>query len=412
MKYFIIFLVLLLCLFWDTIKIQFMSFIIVQRGTVTTNCFWWNISDLFLEDANGINMYNKLKHKGPFVKLNFFGTPIYLVTEQNEIKDILDNSPMLFGVGKFKYNFFSTFMKDNLGVSQGCPWLQRRKMNEYVLNTNEKHKFFLRYEDYIDNLLKANPSNFNEFLSIGKQLAGQIVFGQKNVPSYVFDMFKEANSTFNLLFPPKQLPSSKLFENYALKQLNNPVYGSLTYLGKKYGASNYEIIHQIPHWIFPLVGICMNIIPRVLILILNSNTKIKYEKDIRNCILETLRLNNGIVTFFRTLLEDYTFENGQSFKKGEQFVIFTNPVMRSEYFYKPNAFVPERWNDKSLTDKYYNLTFGQGPQKCPGKQLALDIMTYFISVILTKNITDYYPKINTNNVPQMINVCTTKFTYG
>ena len=61
----------------------------------------------------------------------------------------------------------------------------------------------------------------------------------------------------------------------------------------------------------------------------------------RKCILETLRLNNPVITTFRTLEEDYTFDNKYSFKKGDQFLILNNPVLREKEFYKkPNKFIP------------------------------------------------------------------------
>ena len=33
--------------------------------------------------------------------------------------------------------FFKSFMKDNVGVSKGCPWKHRRILNEKVLDTDK-----------------------------------------------------------------------------------------------------------------------------------------------------------------------------------------------------------------------------------------------------------------------------------
>ena len=159
MKFLILILILisiLTFLFWDQIKIQLMVLIIIQRGLLTTNCFWWSISDRFLEDASGINMYNSLKSNKSkalaFVNINFWGMPMYLVTDINAIKTILDNSPSLFGVGKYKYDFFSSFMKDNVGVSQGCPWKNRRNLNDFVL-TGGLHNYYYKFIHDINQLL-------------------------------------------------------------------------------------------------------------------------------------------------------------------------------------------------------------------------------------------------------------------
>ena len=104
-----------------------------------------------------------------------------------------------------------------------------------------------------------------------------------------------------------------------------------------------------------MVGLFAISIPRLLLLLCNHknifkkviqeinstneddkiNEKIYKLKFLRKCILETLRLNNPVITTFRTLNEDYTFDNKHSLKKGTQFVILNNPVLReNEYFKK------------------------------------------------------------------------------
>ena len=80
----------------------------------------------------------------------------------------------------------------------------------------------------------------------------------------------------------------------------------------------------------------------------NNNSKNIYQLTyIRKCIMETLRLINPLITTFRTLSRDFSFDEKYSFKKGTQFLILNNPVLRdSEYFEKPNEFIPERWTEE------------------------------------------------------------------
>ena len=67
----------------------------------------------------------------------------------------------------------------------------------------------------------------------------------------------------------------------------------------------------------------------------------------------------------KTIIEKY------SFKKGTQFLILNNPVLREkEYFENPNKFIPERWTPE-MEQSYYAISFNQGPQRCPGKELAI-----------------------------------------
>ena len=126
-----------------------------------------------------------------------------------------------------------------------------------------------------------------------------------------------------------------------------------------------EALHQIPHFIFPIVGLFVATIPRLLLLLCNHTHVFKevieeinasdgtYEgmyrlRFVRKCILETLRLNNPVITTFRTLTEDYRFDEKHSFKKGTQFLILNNPVLREKEFYaKPNRFIPSRWTTEN-----------------------------------------------------------------
>ena len=124
--------------------------------------------------------------------------------------------------------------------------------------------------------------------------------------------------------------------------------------------------------------------------------------------MESVRLNNLVITTFRTLSEDFSFDEKYSFKKGTQFLILNNPVLREkEYFEKPNEFIPERWTEE-MEQSYYALSFGQGPQRCPGKELAIYLCQSFIyNFFRIKNINKdtiiQTNKLNTTNIPQIIN---------
>ena len=61
------------------IKIWILNRIIVLRGIIAPNSFWYKISDLFISDASGINLYNDFKKKNEdFVSSNMFGEEIYI----------------------------------------------------------------------------------------------------------------------------------------------------------------------------------------------------------------------------------------------------------------------------------------------------------------------------------------------
>ena len=48
---------------YENIQVWIMNRIIVQRGILSTNYFWYKISDIFLSDSAGIDLYNNFKQK-------------------------------------------------------------------------------------------------------------------------------------------------------------------------------------------------------------------------------------------------------------------------------------------------------------------------------------------------------------
>lgn len=139
----IIIIILLIYYNYHNIKANIVVFLTISRGILAPNCFWWSINDKYT-DSSGIQLYQELKGKNDKISpVNILGSTYYFVTDNNFIKQVLDNSPFIFGVGKLKFSFFESFMKENVGVSEGCPWAKRRKFNMKVLETNKIHTFHL-----------------------------------------------------------------------------------------------------------------------------------------------------------------------------------------------------------------------------------------------------------------------------
>jgi hypothetical protein len=413
-----------------------MNRIIVKRGIFSSNRFWYEISDIVLSDGAGIKLYNDLKLKyGDFAPTYMFNKKIYLVTNNDYIKIILDNSPDIFTVGDLKYTFFKSIMKKNVGVSTGCPWKKRRVINESALNTDRLHKYSEKYNDDLHNeLLKweyKNNFDFEDFYKLGKKMATKIIFNTDNVHEDVFNVFREANTT-EVFSNPNFKINPDIYNNYEKTlnyYINNPNPKSLIDLCLMESSNNEEVFYQIPHFIFPLSGLFITTLPRLLTFIFNhkkvlenvineinqlkKNTELITNKIynltyVRQCIMETLRLINPLVTTFRSLSQDFTFDDKYSFKKNTQFLILNNPVLREEeYFEKPNLFIPERWTPK-MEKSYYAISFNQGPQRCPAKELVIFLLQSFIYNFFTiKNINMKtiveINKVDINNIPQITN---------
>ena len=78
-------------------------------------------------------------------------------------------------------------------------------------------------------------------------------------------------------------------------------------------------------------------------------------------------------------------------------------------------FIPERWTQE-MESSYYAISFNQGPQRCPGKELVIFLMQSFMyNFVKVKHI--HYNTfiktmdIDTTNIPQMTNPCQTYFRF-
>ncbi len=403
--------------------------LIVKRGILAPNCKWWEVSTKELADASGVELYYQVKKKyGKLIPVNIAGKDMYLVTDINYIRIILENSPFVFGVGTLKYNMFKSFMSENVGVSEGCPWIKRRTLNIHVLDTDRLHEYAEEFNDYISTVLQDNtPTNFEQFSTLAKKITMQFVFGTDVIVEEVFQIFSEANSLDALTKPDFKIDPKVMtvYLDYLAKNIANPNPNCLLYLAVQASSDQHELLHQIPHWIFPIGGLIHTNIPRLLLLLVNHPEKLSRvrakvrelpsldansiysQRYLRDCVLETLRLNNPVVTTFRTLLSDYDFpDSGTVFRKGTEFIILNNPVLRDpSFFAEPNKYIPERWTPE-LELTFHAIMFNQGPQRCPGKELAIFILQSFLVHYVRASPNLGAPKINTESVPQMINPCT------
>jgi hypothetical protein len=381
--YIMIILYILYQKYYDTIHVNLIVSLTVMRGILTPNKLWYSISDLY-DDPLGIKLFNKLKYKNnKYENINIYGEDVKIILDINLIKNILDNSPNIYGVGKLKYNFFKSFMKYNVGVSSLPKWKKRRKLNEYVLNTNKHHQHISLFDFHIKSELQKNiPLTHNEFIKFNKLLTMKIIFGVNEIYEPIFEIFDKANSIKSILMENINIDKDiyNKYEKYIYKHIKNPNKNSLIYLASEYTSNHEEIFHQIPHWIFPINGLISVHSIRLLALLYNHPDqldKINDDGHIRKCILELFRLNNPVNSTFRTVIH-----KTDEFREGEQLLILNNPILRTEdIFYKPHEYHPERWNYK-LEQSYYALMFNQGKQKCPGKELAIDIITIFIKYYL------------------------------
>jgi hypothetical protein len=374
------------------------------------------------------------------------------MTDYDSINYMLKNSPGLFGPGEFKIAFFEYFMNNNVGISLGQSWEIRRKFNEVILGhghpIHDNNLFLQSVYNILDDECKqlisssasggltnnssasgglknnssAKSNNCIDLASIGKfsrNVTSRIIFGTKD--DSVYNIFKDS-SLLSILAFPRVGHQDKTILHY----INNPgeEYCMMNLL-KEYSDKNPEIdmYAQIPHWIFPTNGSLSILLLKLIYFIVCHEPSFKNTQQLFSepfdvikltthtylewIILECLRVNNPVVTFFREVLQEntYTHEDGSiiNFNKGDQLFVITSPLIKDpQIFPEPFRFNPDRWMDRNL--QKYNLMFGLGRQVCPGQdiiKLLLKISLY--NLFHNNKFTVSARTVDINNVDDMIN---------
>ncbi|XP_072159081.1 cytochrome P450 6k1 isoform X2 [Bemisia tabaci] len=109
---------------------------------------------------------------------------------------------------------------------------------------------------------------------------------------------------------------------------------------------------------------------------------------LNQCLHETSRLypNTSVIT--RVCTEDFTpAGTDYIFKEGELIIVDPYSIHRDpEYFENPDVFDPDRFSPKNRDSKSVDafLSFGKGPRKCPGSNVALLVASTLIGSLLHK----------------------------
>jgi len=329
---------------YDMLKMNMICILSINRGILSPNKFWWSITDLILQDKSGVELFYKVKKKHRyFYRTNLLTTPMILVLNIDVINKILDNSPDIFGVGAFKYNFFKSFMINNVGIQKGEKWKLLRSINENVLDFGQTHRYADEFNKIINNSLSdVLPLNFYDFNVRAKEITSKIVFGNICLhQNSIYDTLIEANKL--PIFPQNSVPSYNKSRCYIDKTLKNPKQCTLTDLLATYGKniSDYcksdVLADQIYHFIFPMIALITIHVPRILALIFTHpevknklfqclQTQEQAELYLRKCILETLRLNSPVTSFFRKSSCPVL-----GFPKHTEFLILTNPILKPKF---------------------------------------------------------------------------------
>ncbi|CAB4377950.1 unnamed protein product [Rhizophagus irregularis] len=121
-------------------------------------------------------------------------------------------------------------------------------------------------------------------------------------------------------------------------------------------------------------------------------------------VRESLRLSDGFATIPHIALKDYTFSNGLQVPKNRPVFLYVDDVYLDESLQGPNpkSFEPFRHVDTNASASKIGknfVIFGGGKHACPGRQLAVNEIKFFLhNIILKYNLRTESGKIEGPNI--------------
>ena len=115
------------------------------------------------------------------------------------------------------------------------------------------------------------------------------------------------------------------------------------------------------------------------------------------CVIEHIRLfNTNNINIQRTSKYDMKYY-GIELKKGQQlFILLSNILRDNKLFHNPDKFIPERWENKNVTEQ--DIVFGIGPQICPSKKISPILYKAIIIKLLTYKLKCVYPILKSKQI--------------
>ena len=410
------------------------------RGAFTRSCIWEMLVPAISRDPLGFRAIGQLREKYPadFVMLRL-GVKMLLVFSREGIRDVLQNSPRIYGVPDIKRDGMRRFQPDAATIS-GEYWQHRRTFNEQVLNLeNTVHQYAGNFLELIKSECESlgreagSQPKWLHFRRLFARISLGIIFGSAAVDdAYLVSSLKTLMQSGNhaSLLPDNPSLRNSLFQ--AMRgYLRRPESGTLVELAKEHtqAAEFPEVIKcesQIVHWMFAMnETLAANTVRALALIAAHNETQQSLRAEIREahnphtidrmsllggCLQEAMRLWPTTPVLLRrtTRADDLC---GNNIEEGTDVLILNAFNNRNLGIDKGHGFWPERWLDDSV-DREAFTHFGGGPQYCAGKNLAMWIGKAVLATLLKK--TEFAlkrPRLTQNEpMPHALNYFRTEFT--
>lgn len=326
-----------------------------------------------------------------------------LCLDVDDVARVLDGSPHPFASDPAaKRQGMSVFQPDALTISRGELWANRRAFTEAVLESPaEVHSLV---GAFLDVVVEETDALFDGLGAVGavldpdawqtmfRRVVRRVVLGDpagedEELSERLAALMSEANG----------LPSqpSEHYPAY-IERLQDHVDaaepGSLTSL---FGAAPHDVdtrvAGQVTHWLFALQDtLATNVLRTLALLATHPEQRAVVAAELEGdeapylaaCLQEAMRLFPTTPLLSRETLVDVAW-NGVTVPAGTQILIVNGFHHRDrQAFPYADRFAPEEWTEGSAGSERAFNHFSQGPQGCPGRNLALLLGTAVLAQTL------------------------------
>jgi cytochrome P450 len=377
------------------------------QGIFTRSRFWVNILGRIHPDPMAVSFVSHLrrKYRNEYIYVYMVANKSLLVLDEEGIKRVLDNSPLIYADARLKRMGMSHFQPHALTISRGDEWKDRRAFNEGVLYHGPGgHQFLEHFLAIIrDEIARRRSSTtaqltWSDIDDLFQKIMLQIIFGKAarddvELWGLLKQMLKESNRVFGL----KKSSSYETFYAKVRHYLQSPEPDSLVWLCTQVPSTETtRVENQIPHWMFAMNETLAINTARALALVtahpeaemrvraeiadLSDAQAIHRMKYLEACVQEAMRLWPTTPMLVRETVAADTL-GGESIPSGTQVLILSSFNHRDRQAHTfADHFAPEIWLDGRI-DYHFNH-FSNGTQVCAAKDLALFIAKAVLAILL------------------------------
>lgn len=326
-----------------------------------------------------------------------------LLLDVDDVARALDDSPRAFASDPpAKRKGMSHFQPDALTLSRGDLWAERRRFTEAVLDTpHVAHREGDRFVAVVAEELVAagSPLDYDELHAAYRRITRRIVLGDEaRDDEELSELLGELMSQANGLPTGRSDEFAPFMDKLESYLAQSPADSLAGMAARAPSTPDTRVAGQIPHWLFAMQDTLSANVMRALALIgaqpevaevddelaiEPSSAKAVAEMNrLRAALQEAMRLWPTTPLLSRELLAEVVW-HGVRVKAGSQVLIpnvfhHRDPERLGE---AADRFTPDSWLDGTFgADRGLNH-LSQGPQGCPGSNLALLIGTASLACI-------------------------------